>query len=451
MIINFLRHILKMKHILLMLSAVVLFGFLGAAYDVLVIQKQKNMVIEFNYPGAEKGLNPDGSIFEISKLKSDEVLEKAKEALDDKTLDTELLRSRIFISTRTNEKSVDDIIASVQGEKTVVYMPTTFYVYYAQKSKFSKNEAMSFMEGLEKAYTEYFSEKYSEKNDVLIYKDADYNFERMDYMETYQFFKDKITTMLNYIKSHQNENRSFYSEDGVNLGMAASKLESFRDINLEKYYSFIVQNGVEKDNNEYIKGLDYLISENEIDYEKKYDASRTTIESLDIYNRKIGAIAFIPSVDSKHNYYMSRTTTGIDELTKKSYSDGMEASKTLIKIEEYKNLRNKFTNAMPVGDDKKQAAENLTRELSKDLEALSEEVLKTDNEYLENKTSNYFKIYLRSQSGRNAIVKFMILGFLLGFAIVIFIEFFKKRVLKEMKVFENAFSSIELVKKNRGE
>lgn len=451
MIIRFLRHILKLKYILLVLTAMVLFGFAGAAYDVLVIHKQKNMVIEFNYPGAEKGLNPDGSIFEISELKSPEVIEKAKENLDDKTLDTEMLRSRIYISTKIKNQSLDDIIASVQNEKNTVYMPTTFYVYYGQKRKFVKNESMQFMEGLEKAYTEYFTEKYSEKNDVLLYRASDYDFSNMDYMEICQLFNDKIASMLNYIKAHQNENRTFYSEDGVNLGMAASKLESFRDVNLEKYYSFIVQNGISKDSNEYIKGLDYTIAKIRTEYDKLSDASETTKHSIDAYNSKIGAVAFIPSVDSKHNYYMSRTTTGIDELTKKSYSDGIEASKTLIKLENYIDHRNKFLNAVPVGEDKKQAAERLTKELSDDLETLSAEVLKTDDEYLEHKTSNYFKVYLRDRGSGNIIIKFMILGFLLAFAIIIFIEFFKKRLLDEFRVFEDAFSSIELVKKKRGE
>ena len=451
MIMSFLKHILKIKYIAFILITVVLFGFAGIMYDVLIISKQKSMVIEFNYPGAEKGLNPDGSIFEISELKSPDVIEKAKENLKDKDIDTEFLRSRVFITTRLTGQPLDDIVAAVQNEENIVYMPTTLYAYYTQKSKFSKNEAALFMESLEKAYAEYFGEKYSEKNDVLIYKADDYDFEHMDYMEIHQVFKDKIDVMLSYLKTHQNENNTFYSEDGVNLGMAAKKLESFRNINLEKFYSYIVQNGISKSNSEYVKELDYQISENETTYEKMHNASDISKAALGEYAPGIAAIAFIPSINTKQKYYMSRTTTGIDELTKRSYDDGIEAARTLDALEDYRSLRDKFSNFEATGDDKRQITEEMIKTLSHDLETLSEEVLKTDNEYLEHKTSNYFKVYLRDRSGGNVIIKFIILGFLFAFAIMIFIEFFEKLVLKKLQVFEEAFSSIELVKKKRGE
>ncbi len=452
MIINFLKHILKVKHIAFMLLTVIFFGFAGVMYDVIIIGRQKSMVIEFNYPGAEKGLNPDGSIFEMSELKAPEVIEKAKKNLKDKNIDTEFLRSRIFITTRLRGQSLDNIIAAVQNEENIVYMPTTFYAYYTQKRKFSKNEAALFMESLEKAYTDYFAEKYSEKNDVLIYKDGDYDFGHMDYMEIHRVFKNKTEMMLGYLKTHQNENNTFYSEDGVNLGMAAKKLESFRNINLEKFYSYIVQNSVSKNNTEYVRGLDYLISENETKYEKTHDASDITKAAVSEYAPDIAAVAFIPSVNAKQKYYMSRTTTGIDELTRRSYEDGMEAARTLAELENYRSLRYRFSGFEPAGADKKLRTEEMITGLSKELEALSEEVLKIDNEYLEHKTRNYFKVRLQGRSdGKTVILKFIILGFILAFAIVIFIEFFKKRVFDRMLMLEEAFSSIEIVKKKRRE
>ena len=452
MIINFLRHILKIKYIAFILLVAILFGFAGIMYDVLIISRQKSMVIEFNYPGAEKGLNPDGSIFEISELKSPEVIEKAKENLKDKNIDTEFLRSRIFITTRLTGQSLDSIIAAVQNEENIVYMPTTFYAYYTQKRKFSKNEAALFMESLEKAYADYFAEKYSEKNDVLIFKADDYDFAHMDYKEIHQFFKDKIDSMMSYLRTHQNENNTFYSEDGVNLGMAAKKLESFRNINLEKFYSYIVQNGVSKNTSEYVKALDYQISENVTKYEKMHNASDISKAALGKYAPGVAAVAFIPSINAKQKYYMSRTTTGIDELTKRSYDDGIEASRILADLENYRNLREKFSATEFTGDDKKQTTEEMIKSLSKDLETLSGEVLKIDNEYLEHKTSNYFKVKLQGRSdGKLIVLKFIIFGMILAFAIIVFHEFFEKRFFKKMQVFEEAFSSIELVKKKRGE
>ena len=447
---NFIARIFKKRYILITIITVLLFGALGSLYNVFVKNRQKSMVIEFNYPGSEKGLNPDGSVFEISELKSAEVIEKAKENLADKDLDTEFLRSRIFITSKVSEQSINKIISAVQSEKNIVYMSTTFYIYYSQKDKFSKNESKLFMESLAKAYTDYFGEKYTEKNDILAFKPSDYKFEDTDYVEIHDILKNKVDSMLSYIKTHQNENRAFYSEDRENLGMAAKKLESYRDTELEKFYSYIVQNGISKDNASYLDCIDYFIDEKEIEYRKLIEGSEIIKDATQLYNQDI-AVAFVPSVDAKHNYYMSRTKTSVDYLTKQSYTNGISASKVLKEIDYYRDLKKKFS--VNTNEEKQATAENMISELLDELKQISDEVLKTDNEYLKHKTMNYFAIRLPHDDELRImlIAKFMILGFLLAFAMVFFLEFLKPKFLKRIQIMEDAFSVAEFAKKKRGE
>ena len=451
--INIIRRLLKKKYIIFIIIVTLLFGIGGQMYNILIAERQKSMVIEFNYPGAEKGLNPDGSMFEISDLKSPEVISKAKEKLKNNDIDTEFLRSRVFITSKISETTLDKIVSAVQDEKNSIYMPTTFYVYYSQKNKFSKNESIDFMENLAEAYTEHFKEKYSEKNDILLFNPEKYNFKDMDYLEIYTILKNKVDSMYTYITNHRNENRAFYSEDKVNLGMAAKKIESFRDINLEKFYSYVAQNAISKNNREFSKRTDYLISDNTLDYNKLYDASEISRKALEKYEPGIAAVAFVPSVDAKRNYYMSRTKTGLDDLTKQSYSNGMTASKVLKDIEYYKSLYDKFSTVSTTDESKKETAEKMIANLSDDLVSLSSEVIKTDNEYLEHKTMNYFKVCLPENHTLNIslIIKFMILGFILAFAIVFFIEFLKKAITQKISVMTKSFSNMDFVKSKRGE
>ena len=445
--------ILKKKYILIVVAFSLAFGIVGTMYNLFVKNMQKGMLIEFNYPGSEKGLNPDGSIFDMSEMKSYDIVKKAKENMGYKNIDTEFLRSRIFITTKANDRSVDQVVTAAQSEKNIVYMPTTFYIYFTQKDKFRKNESRVFMENLANVYSEYFKEKYSEKNNVLEFKAADYDFSDIDYIEIHQILKDKVDKMLYYLKFHQSENRAFRSEMGSNIGMVAKKLESFSDTSLEKFYAFIIQNGISKDNSEYLKELAYLLEENEVNYEKSIQSSDSEIGTVSKYDLGITATAYVPSVDSKHNYYMSRTKTGIDELTRQSYFSGMNASTTLKQIEQYNNLVDKFSAMEETSDDKKAVAEKMIKELTSTLEDLSAEIVKTDDEYLDYKTMNYFNIRLPKDDSLNLIMiaAFMVIGFLIALATVIFLEFFKKGFDNKMKVIGNAFAVADYVDKNRGE
>lgn len=448
--LRFLWRFFKKKYIILVVLTSLLTGILGEAYSVLILEKQKSMVIDFNYPGVENGLNPDGSTFEIANLKSDEVINRAKEKLQNHNIDTDFLKSRIFITSKISSVTMDKIISSVQNEKNIVYLPTTFYVYYSQKNKFSKNESRLFMQSLAEAYTEYFDEKYSEKNDILIYNPTEYDFSNADYHEIYTILNNKVSSMLEFIKTHQQENRAFYSQDRINLGTAIKKLESFQNVNLEKFYSFIVQNGVSKNNSEYIKRVEYIISDKTTEYNKLQGSSDIAKEGFEKYQSNITATAFIPSIDSKHNYYMSRTKTGLDYITKQSYEDGMSASRALKEIEYYKSLKNKF--AVPSNSEEIiNKADTMINALSYELKQISDEVLKIDDEYLEHKTKNYLKIRLpEPQSIINIrfIIKCLIAGFIFSVMLVILWELFKNKIVESAKKFKKTISAIEITTKD---
>ena len=442
----------KKKYVILALVVALLFGAVGEAYNMVIKARQGSMVIEFNYPGSENGLNPDGSTFDITVLKSDEVLKKATENLHDQNVDIDFLKSRIFITSKISSTSMDKVVSNVQNEKSNVYLPTTFYIYYSQKNKFSKNETSLFMKSLADAYVEHFNKKYSEKNDVLAFHAEDYNFEDADYAEIYTILDNKVDSMIDFVRTHQSENRAFYSQDQINLGTAVKRLESFRDVNLEKFYAYIVQNSISKNNSEYVKRINYFIEDKTLEYQKLSDASEITKNIVAQYDPNIISIAYIPSIDNKNNYYMSQTKTGIDDLTRRSYDDGMSASRALKDIENYKNLSAKFSAAGKTDAATVKATDQMIDALIRELEDISADVLKIDNEYLEHKTLNYLKIRLPEGTPIINIVliaKCFILGFLLAAAAIAFYEILWDKFRKRFFTVKEAIDSIEFVKKHR--
>ena len=71
------RRLAQKRYICFLLVMVMVSAVLGELYYYLITSKTVSMVISLNYPGAEKGLNPDGSRFNISELTSDEILNEA--------------------------------------------------------------------------------------------------------------------------------------------------------------------------------------------------------------------------------------------------------------------------------------------------------------------------------------------------------------------------------------
>ena len=88
--------ILQAKYIIFVLLAALSFAVIGEAYYVLILSNQKSMTVSFNYSGAELGLNPDGSRFNISELTNDEILNEAKAGLELEKSDNADIRSRLF-------------------------------------------------------------------------------------------------------------------------------------------------------------------------------------------------------------------------------------------------------------------------------------------------------------------------------------------------------------------
>ena len=70
-----------------------------------------------------------------------------------------------------------------------------------------------------------------------------------------------------------------------------------------------MQNGISKDRPQIIKKIEYLTDKNTVDYKKKIAESNITKDALKLYDPKIAAIAFVPSIDNTNSYYMSRTKT----------------------------------------------------------------------------------------------------------------------------------------------
>ena len=100
-------------------------------------------------------------------------------------------------------------------------------------------------------------------------------------------------------------------------------------------------------------------------------------------------MAFVPTVDAENEFYMSRTKTGIDNLSKLSYKNGIRATEIKKTIDDYTDKYNSFNKAAQSTADMNAAAEIMISEIENRLSGISDLAIRTDNEYIAKKNNNY--------------------------------------------------------------
>ena len=427
---NGLLRLFKLKYVIFLLCAAILLAGGAWGYNYFVRSKLITMTIELNYPGSEKGLNPDGSFFDITELHSEALIEKAKKGLQTENEDTEFLKTRLSFTTNVSSDVFDTVVSSVEDGEINIFLPTTYFLYYSQKDKFGKNETSEFINNLADAYREYFHDKYTLKNDLLVFDESTYDLDSTDYLEAYDLLYKKTTSMISLVESHEAKNNTFKSSDGYNLGMICDMLRQFKDINLANYNSFIIQNGVSKNNPLFVGRVSRLMEDKLLDYNLLAEEANVKKNALADYDGNITANAFIPAINAEKDYYMARTKTGLDYIAEEAQSAQVRAAALRSDVEELKNFKEKFALHAFSAKEYTRKADSMLETLIVRLSEISAVAKRADDEYLEYETRDYFKfkIYENSPLELSFVIKMTVAGLVLLSILIIIYDFIKEDV-----------------------
>ncbi len=350
--------------------------------------RENTMVLTLNYADSRNGLTPGGARFNIADIKSDEVLQGAIDILDDDSLSIENLKSSIVIDTKMPKSSVERTVTAIASDSSYSYCPSEFEIHY-NKSNFSKNNADQFLAALAESYRKYFDEHHAITNVALDYTEENW-LEDYDYNEICQMLKDKVSTMLRYLDKYESESGTYRAKStGYSFANISTMILNIRDVDLVKLDAYITQNHVAKDKDEFLRKQEYSVDKKTLNYNKMQMSSDISNHAMDIYNAHITGVAFIPSVDQKNEFYMSRTKTGLDTLVTKSHNDGISATKLLKTINEHNYLISKYSDVPASTEEANATAAAMISEISNYLSKVSALAMQTDKDYIEQKTNNY--------------------------------------------------------------
>lgn len=371
---------------------------------------KKSVVLSLNYEEASKGQNPNLTRYNVYELKSDRVMERviSNAGLQDVLTPTELSK-HIDIAENSSGKTIDP------NDSSTYYISTSYTVSYRMNREIKNISVDDMMTLICKSYNDMFHEEYVGTKSVLKYDLGD--IEGKEYIEIAKLFTNKSDQMLRYIQQRIEENATYRSDiTGQSFQTIKKMIQNVQNYSIKKYSAFVLESGLSRNKDHYIRTLNYKNDMLNINYQKfmiDYNVRKQQVQDYD--SAMIGTV-MVPSINEKQEYYMSRTNTGTDYLTKEadySLSQGNAVDRDII---DNNDIIAKV-NASTADEESYKKADELIKIVDEELKQVANTADTTDKEYIKHTTKDYLTFTEYTGSGN----KMFILETVIGTAVVFFI------------------------------
>lgn len=371
---------------------------------------KKSVVLSLNYEEASKGQNPNLTRYNVYELKSDRVMERviSNAGLQDVLTPTEL-SEHIDIAENSSGKTIDP------NDSSTYYISTSYTVSYRMNREIKNISVDDMMTLICKSYNDMFHEEYVGTKSVLKYDLGD--IEGKEYIEIAKLFTNKSDQMLRYIQQRIEENATYRSDiTGQSFQTIKKMIQNVQNYSIKKYSAFVLELGLSRNKDHYIRTLNYKNDMLNINYQKfmiDYNVRKQQVQDYD--SAMIGTV-MVPSINEKQEYYMSRTNTGTDYLTKEadySLSQGNAVDRDII---DNNDIIAKV-NASTADEESYKKADELIKTVDEELKQVANTADTTDKEYIKHTTKDYLTFTEYTGSGN----KMFILETVIGTAVVFFI------------------------------
>lgn len=371
---------------------------------------KKSVVLSLNYEEASKGQNPNLTRYNVYELKSDRVMERviSNAGLQDVLTPTEL-SEHIDIAENSSGKTIDP------NDSSTYYISTSYTVSYRMNREIKNIFVDDMMTLICKSYNDMFHEEYVGTKSVLKYDLGD--IEGKEYIEIAKLFTNKSDQMLRYIQQRIEENATYRSDiTGQSFQTIKKMIQNVQNYSIKKYSAFVLESGLSRNKDHYIRTLNYKNDMLNINYQKfmiDYNVRKQQVQDYD--SAMIGTV-MVPSINEKQEYYMSRTNTGTDYLTKEadySLSQGNAVDRDII---DNNDIIAKV-NASTADEESYKKADELIKTVDEELKQVANTADTTDKEYIKHTTKDYLTFTEYTGSGN----KMFILETVIGTAVVFFI------------------------------
>ena len=359
-----------------------LFLVLFCATEYYINSRLPVLQIKLNYEEASKGQNPNGTRFNSSDILADEILEEVIRR-GNFQITADELSSCLYLGTSFDRQSFSQTDLRVATEYWV--SPSPWILRYGIDGR-------SLMNILGDVYYEQFLGKYTENDSIL-----DLTFENMDdwdYLDITDYLRVKANKLYHYIDSYAVSNPSYRDDEtGESLASIREKVGNFLNVELERYDSYVLQNGLSKNRADYINQMDYENRLLEVDRQRNMASYNVRLEAIDLYDSQMARIVLVPTNDESEEFYMSRANIGGAYVADEADQALLKATELQGQIDNNTYARNQISISV-AGDGNHEGADQMLDAMKEELLTLADQVRGICSSYIESKRNGYLQIGL---------------------------------------------------------
>lgn len=411
-------------------------AIIGTTIAVVVVVATKDVteykgIIEYNYKNIDDGLDPKGNMLNISRIKSNIIINNALSNIGSISSDEAAKLLPILADDLIIKGYISDTMRkALETDATLTYFPSRYEINLRSNPKtgLSKNQYLDFLNKLMESYSEYFYDYYDFGKLVTLVVNENTVAGANDYInaikayeneisniqaeinalpDTYIAIKNKLQARLNIMVTQVNDISAYILKNNVQKSGVTMTLTQYLDNEIAKYTEQQAMYSAKAENTK------DMIANYKIIYEEITNTNNTlsvTVADVTLYNKLI-------SEYQNDSYQEALFAKKIAESTRaKSQLTGVICTDT-----ERAALESKFA-AIYVS-------------FSNELEGINEEM---SNYSKLNLLSNGIKVAMSATTQLNisylgAIIAFIVV-LLSGIAIAIFVTYSKQNKIEDAKV-----------------
>lgn len=273
--------------VLAMLTTSFVFLFSGR-----IVTSSITALVSFNYSGIESGKAPDGSTFDVNKIKSPNVIENALDDVGESSSLSENIRSNISIKGIIPDDALDKIslyqsvysqggsaaLDAVNSLLAIGYYPSYYVINFDYAAAgITIDDGKKILDRILENYQDYFFRTYG-YNEALGSSAVAVDYKDYDYPEAVDVFNSTLDSLEQYVQKLSNDDTTNFrsNETGYTFSDLLTTIDTVKSADLDALSSYITINNITNDKEMLLTYYQYRIEE----MERERKVSQSELDSV---------------------------------------------------------------------------------------------------------------------------------------------------------------------------